>query len=235
MVTLLAIALVVRQDPQPIYDGAREFANAIEAAAKEDPKFLDTIEPFATGYWIWRAETIKTFDGLFFAKEMLLCGNMITHWDAALGRKLREFALGALLDNPNRQVPAVLQADIRLAYVDRLSWNRGATDESAALFSAGARLADLTPHLAMAEFVELSEIRQSALESVTQCGKYADERPNGPATLKALLSAIGKMAEVLPFGVPTLRQVGMLEAQALASQVPEKFRWKIPPGSSGSL
>ncbi|HXH59984.1 MAG TPA: hypothetical protein VNI20_01355 [Fimbriimonadaceae bacterium] len=230
MIAALALLAASQQQvAQPLYDGAHDFASAIEKAAKDDPKFLDTIEPFATGYWLWRAESIKTYDGSFFANAMLECGTEISHWDEDLGKEIRKFALAAIVEDPNRLVPVILQSDIRMAYVDRLAAYSKDKDKEA-LFSAGSRLAGLTPYFAMAEFIELSDLKSGVQGPLNECTLFVDEQPKAPEELKALIGAIGKLGGQAPFGVHTMKQIGMLTAQALASQVPIGYRWKIPPG-----
>jgi hypothetical protein len=222
------------QDPAPIYDGARDFATAIEAAVKGDPKLVESLRPFATGYWIWRAEQLKGFKGSYFVQELLACGKMIEIWDERLGKDLRLHALSAVVEDTDKEMPALLQSDIRLTYVTLLAEHTKNKDAKAAMFDAGARLAELTQHLLFAEFVALAELREGSAQAIKACGSFGTERPEAPEALKAALSEIGAKGAVRPFSVLTMRDIGLLHAKALALQLPEKYRWKIPPDTAKS-
>src|SRR5512134_116705 len=121
MIDTLALAVALQDPPakapQPLYDGAREFATAIEQAIAADPTFAKTIEPFASAYWLWRAEQIKTFGGNWIKQELILCGKMIEVWEPSVGQQLRQFALQATLEDADRKMPALLESDLRLAYI----------------------------------------------------------------------------------------------------------------------
>lgn len=235
MISTLALAALLAQDPpakvpMPLYDGARDFAAAIEAAAAEDPKFLEAVEPFATGYWLWRTEILRQFNGDWILQELILCGKMVEKWEPKLGEEIRRFALQAVLENPEQKMGTVMQSDLRLAYVNRLGqYNADKTSVDAALYDAGTRLADLTAHLVFAEFVDAAELKTNATPALRSCGKFGDDKPKAPADLRARVSSIGNLTGTIPFTSETMREAGFRVARALATQVPEKFRWKIPP------
>lgn len=234
MIATVALALVLQDPPakapEPLYDGARDFAAAIEQAVAADPAFAKTIEPFASAYWLWRAEQIRTFDGNWIKQELILCGKMIEIWEPALGQQLRQFALQATLEDPDRDLPPLLASDLRLAYVNRMGvFTKERDSEPAALFDAGARLAELTAHLVFAEFVDASDLKTNATPALRNCGKFATDKPKAPADLRARVSSIGNLTGTIPFTSETMKEAGIRVARALASQVPEKYRWKIPP------
>jgi hypothetical protein len=216
--------------PQPLYDGARDFATAIELAAAADPKFLETIEPFASAYWLWRAEQLKTFDGAWIKQELILCGKMIELWEPTLGQSLKQFALQATLEDADRDIPAILDSDLRLAYVNRLGrFTKDKASPEAALFDAGVRLAELSSHLVFAEFVDAADLKANVAPALRSCSKYGDEKPKAPADLRARVVSTGNMIGTIPFTSETMKEVGNRVARALATQIPEKLRWKIPP------
>jgi hypothetical protein len=234
MIATLVLAAVLQdppaKQPLPLYDGARDFATAIEQAAAADPKFLTTIEPFASAYWLWRAEQIKTFGGNWVKQELILCGKMIELWEPELGQALRQFALQATLEEPDRKLPTLLDSDLRLAYVNRMgTFYKDRESEQAALFDAGTRLAELTAHLVFAEFVDAADLKTNATPALRSCGKFGTDKPKAPADIRARVTSIGNLTGTIPFTSETMKEVGIRAARALASQVPEKYRWKIPP------
>ena len=234
MILTAALLFVLAQDPpkapQPLYDGAQDFAKAIEAAAKDDPAYIETVRPFATGYWLWRVEQIKDFDGDWIKQELILCGKMIEYWEPELGKAIRQFALLAVLEDPNRDFPPLLSSDLRLTYVNRMGeYGKDKQSVQSALFDAGVRLAELTSHLVFAEFVDVNSLKTNAGPAIRACGKYPDDKPKAPADIRARVASIGTMAGTIPFTVDTMKEVGYRVARALATQVPENHRWKVPP------
>ena len=226
---LLMAAQQTPPSPTPCYDGSADFATALQRASIADPKFLDTVRPFGLAYWIGRLQVVKEFRGSYFVHETLVCGTMIELWDGDLGSKVREFALTAIVQNLDTEMPSVLQSDIQLAYVDLIKQYTKKDDRGSAHFDAGARLSALTPHLMFAEFIDLAKLKDAALPDLKACGQFATDHPNAPEALKSKLAEIGAKADFKPFSVLTVRDVGLLHAQALALTVPEKYRWKIPP------
>jgi hypothetical protein len=234
MIAALAFTLAIQDPPaklpQPLYDGARDFAQAIERAIEADPKFLEAIEPFASAYWLWRAEQLKSFDGAWIKQELILCGKMIEKWDPAVGQALRQFALQSTLEDPDRDVPPILDSDLRLAYVNRLGrFTRDKSSVESAMFDAGIRLAELSSHLVFAEFVDAADLKSNAGPALRSCSKFGDEKPQAPADLRARVVSIGSLVGTIPFTSETMKEVGNRVARALATQIPEKLRWKIPP------
>jgi hypothetical protein len=176
MIATIVLVAALAQDPpakvpEPLYDGARDFAAALEQAAEADPAFLKSVEPFATGYWLWRAEILRQFNGDWILQELILCGKMIEKWEPELGANIRKFALQAVLENPEEKMGTVLQSDLRLAYVNRLGLHTAdKASVDAALFDAGTRLAELTAHLVFAEFVDAAELKENATPAIRSCG-----------------------------------------------------------------
>jgi hypothetical protein len=233
LATAVLLLVASEQDPAPVYDGARDFATAIEAAVKEDPKLVETLRPFATGFWTWRAEQLKGFKGSYFVQELLACGRMIEIWDERLGKDLRLYALSAIVEDTDKEMPALLQSDIRLTYVTLMAEHTKNKDAKAAMFDAGARLAELTQHMLFAEFVPLKDLREGSAAALKACGTFATERPEAPEAMKAMLGEIGAKGTGSLFSVLTMRDIGLLHAKALAAQLPEKHRWQIPPAARG--
>jgi hypothetical protein len=230
----LLIAGLVIQDPVPVakaplYDGAKDFAEAIEKAAKSDPKFLTTLEPFGTGYWYKRANELSAYTGKYVLQELIVCGSMIRQWNPKIGNDLREFALQALIEFPDRDVPELLKSDLRLEYVALLGEHARTRDEGTVLFDAGSRLGALSTQLMFAEFVSLEELKANAIEPMKQAAKFNEDRPSAPDALKRRFANLATLSRAEPFTVDTMKQVGLLCAEALSMQVPAQYRWKIPP------
>lgn len=233
MVGLLLAALVTQQQTppakSPLYDGAKDFADAIERAAKADPAFLVKVEPFATGYWYKRAVELSEYSGNYVLQELIICGNMIRHWNPKIGNELREFALRALIEFPNRDVPELLKSDLRLEYVALLGEHVRMKDDGTVLFDAGSRLGMMSTQLMFAEFVTLEELKANSALPLKQIAQFPLDRPTAADSLKRRFETIGVLSKSEKFTVDTMRQIGFTVAEALTTQVPLNFKWKVPP------
>lgn len=232
MVALVIATVLMQQTPStkaPLYDGAKDFSEAIERAAKADPKYLTTLEPFGTGYWYKRAIELSAYTGRYVLQELIICGNMIRNWNPKIGNDLREFALRAIIEFPDRDVPELLKSDLRLEYVALLGEHVAAKNEGTVMFDAGSRVGMLSTQLMFAQFVTLEELKANAVEPLKQIASFNEQRPTAPDSIKRRFSSIETLSKAEPFTVDTLSQVGILCAEILTLQVPFNYRWKVPP------